>query len=454
MRIAIIAAVAICAMAAAAYFATREIVVEQKPVTPPPAFVVETTLAGIRPSELEQRVAVPLEKALLAVPGVTRVRTRIFGGRVSFEVWAPADAQLGPALAPLQQALPKGLGPTVVRRVDPKLETYWLVKGDGRPKVDGVVCGPHEGVVHVRLDPLKLQQLHVSALDVDRALKAAAPLEELMKTVIVENVKLADVAVGEAVSPQPGCSARTAEGPTWFVRTLQQELGPDARRLEAPARVELDAAANVPVKLGGARPAVTTFEPPRKLSLWFSPAPSAAERQRLLQELRATEGVRVRHVDGLPRVRLVLTGVDRDQLLAISGVFVDTVPKAKGVELFVPPPASRPFIDAKVDQERAGVLGVSLADIEALIQLALHGSEHDGLRVAIELDTPEQLGALYLNDKRLDELVTMNSKPELPELLRENGRAAVELVAYGIDRKQVPRAALPGGVTLEIHEEL
>lgn len=454
MRVLIIAAVAISAMGAAAYFASRRLVVEQKPLTPPPSFVVEAALPGVRASELEQQVAVPLESALRKVAGVTRVRTRITGGRVSFEVWCPPDVELGPTLESARPGLPKSLPPPVVRRVDPKLETFWLVKGAARPKVDGVVCGPHDDVVNIRLDPLKLQQLHVSALEVDRALKGAAPLEELMKTVIVENVKLSDVAIAGAAAPKPPCTARTAEGPAWFIRTLQQELGPDARRLESPARVELDVSGNVPAKLGSLEPAVTTFEAARKLTLWFSPAPAPLDRSRLLEELRATAGVTVRHVDGLPRVRIVLTGVDRDQLLAVSGVFVATVPRTKGVELFVPPPGPETFIDAKVDPERAAVLGVPLADIEALIHLAMHGSEHDGLRVGIELDAPEQLGALYLRDTRLGELVTMSSRPELPELLRENGQAAVELVAYGIDRKQVPRATLPGGVMLEIHEEL
>jgi len=59
-----------------------------------------------------------------------------------------------------------------------------------------------------------------------------------------------------------------------------------------------------------------------------------------------------------------------------------------------------------------------------------------------------------LHDRRLADLVTMTREEEPVELLREDRQPAVEVVAYGIGKKGVPMPALPGGVKLEIYEEL
>lgn len=447
MRVAIIALVALAGMGVAAYLASKRLVVEQKPLTPAADVLVEVPQEGLRrpPSQVERDVAVPLEEALAKLPGVTRLRMRTTTAAVTAEVWGAESSVVEAALKPWPRAS--------ARRNEPKLETYWVFRGDERPQVIGQVCGREEPMLLVHIDPQRLKARQVGALLVDRAARRGSP-EEVEKLEIAEQVRLSDVARVEIAPPPPKCIARTPEGPSWFVRTLQQELGTGPERVANPTRVELRANGNLPDKLTVVEPKVVTFEPPAAWTLWFSPALGPAQRGQVLGELRALPGVQVRHIDGLPRVRVVLSGADREQLLAVATRLGKMLELAQGVQLVVTPPAVEPFLDVKVDRERAAAAGVPVDEVAAVAELALQGREHDGVRVSVELQQREHMAALFVRDRRLSDLVTLVEVAQPFELMREDRKPAVEVLAYGIDSKAVPMLPLPAGVTLEIHEEL
>ncbi len=447
MRAAIIALVALAGMGVAAYLASKRLVVEQTPPTPPASVRVEVPQEGLRrpPSQVERDVAVPLEEALAKLPGVTRLRVRTTAAAVTAEVWGAESSVVEAALKPWPRAS--------ARRNEPKLETYWLFRGDERPEVIGQVCGREAPLLLVHVDPETLKARQVGALLVDRAARRGSP-EEVEKREIADQVRLSDVARVEVGPPPPKCTAKTPSGPAWFVRTLQQELGAGPERVADPTRVELRASDNLPDKLTGVSPKVVTFEPPAAWTLWFSPALGPAQRGQVLGELRAVPGLQVRHVDGLPRVRLVLSGVDREQLFPVAARLAKTLELAQGVQLVVPPPAVEPFLDVKVDRERAAAAGVPVDEVAAVAELALQGREHDGVRVSVDLQRPEHMAALFVRDRRLSDLVTLVEVAQPFELMREDRKPAIEVLAYGIDRKAVPTLPLPAGVVLEIHEEL
>lgn len=446
MRIAIIALVALLGMAGAAYYASKRLIVEQKPPPPGPAFRVIVEATG-RVGDHEVRIAQPLEEQLAALPGVTRMRTRVTATQVEIDVWAEPLTPL-PKLETKQ--LPQEVPPPLVLRAGARDETHWVVAGEKRPEVPGsIVCGREDAVPTVVLDPVKLQEAHVSALEVDRVLIGKPrTVAELAEVEVAAQVKLRDVATIELQRPSARCTADAKE-PVYFVTTPQREVA---------GGTKLDPVSTIAVRgLAGAvkavEPAVTTRQD-GVTTLWFSPPLTAPQRDAVLDELRQVTSARVLHIDGIPHVRLVITGPERSMLHAIAGTIVATLEHVKGVRLVVPPPEPEPLLQVKVDRERAAALGISAADAAGIVALARSGSAHDGLRVTIPLAEPEHLGAIAIRDRRLADVVMFTNEPEPVELLREDRQRSVEIVAYGIGKKGVPIPALPGGVMLEIYDEL
>ncbi|MBK7862035.1 MAG: hypothetical protein IPJ65_26130 [Archangiaceae bacterium] len=437
MRVPLLIATAVLAvMAGAAYWASRRLVEAQRPAAPRPAFRVSVPARG-RVSQNEQNVEQPLEEKLSAVPGITRLRGRTTERQVEVEVWAPPGTRLdvpGVTVTPL----------------DLPAERYFLVTGQKRPQVLGEVCGREEPSPLVVLDPLRLQAMNLDAVAVDRALKATGDLETLSRTPLGPGLRLSDVATVRLEPPLPACAVRVPEG-AWLVTARQQELE-GATRLEAPTRVELDGP--VP-KLVSVQPRAVTVRLPNHVTLYFSPALSPAQRALVLGELRQQPGTQVRHVDGVKRVRIVLTGTaDREVLGRFALDLVPLLQKRPGAELVVGPAQGQPGLYARVDAERAAALGLAVADLEALVSLAREGSAHDGLRVTLPLAQPDHLGALMIRDRRLAELVTLSTGVDPPELLRVDRQRAVEVVAYGLDHQTVgPVRGLPYGAKVEFRDE-
>ncbi|MBL8949241.1 MAG: metal-dependent hydrolase, partial [Myxococcaceae bacterium] len=379
---------------------------ERDRIAPPASFAVTAVREGAPVSELEAEVAVPLERAL----GARRTRTRVGGGVVRVEVWGDA-APAGPNVEDLRHPL-------------------WLVRGE-RPA--GALCGAEAQVPHVHIDPLKLAALNVGALDVERSVKAV-PLEELDRLVVNERARVGDVAVVSLASPTPRCSV---EGGGWLVRAAKAEGG-----VRLVSRIELGDGA--PLALSRLKPAAVTREGATRVTLWFAEAYDAKQ---ALAELRGHE---VRHLDGLKRVRVTFVGPDREALQRIAESVATSL---RGALLVVRPREAEPRLEVQVDAARAVQLGLDATELHALGTLALRGHTVEGVRVSIDLAEREHLAALFIGPQRLGEVVSITQSLEPGELVRENGRPAVELWAYGLEPKDVPRPALPPGVAMEVAAE-
>jgi hypothetical protein len=89
---------------------------------------VATTAPGLNAEEMEARVTVPMERALVRVPGVSSVRSRTHDSAVYFEVRVPgrtddeARRAVQSALGPVRAQLPAdAAGPVVASTIEPKL---------------------------------------------------------------------------------------------------------------------------------------------------------------------------------------------------------------------------------------------------------------------------------------------------------------------------------------------
>jgi multidrug efflux pump subunit AcrB len=437
MRVAMIIIVLLAAVGGGAFYATRRVLDREQPPPPPATFRVTVEATG-RVAENERKVALPLEEKVAAVPGVTRLRTRTLASRVELEVWVRPGTVLEVPGA-------------TVSRLDLPSRHHWVVGGERRPPGVGEVCGREDPLPTVSLDPLRLQALHLSALAVDRALKGAAGLEPLAATEVAPTVRVRDVATVELARPPPSCLAFAPE-PSYLVSADHFDL-PEATELEVVTRIELEGA--VP-KLESVTPVAVTQQLPAHVTLWFMPRLDPPQRASVLRELQKA-GAQVRSIEGARRLRVVLSGADREQLLPLARRFAAELQRRPGAELVVEPAESQPYLNVKVDHERAAAMGVPEDEVAALVKLARGGHVHDGVRVTVPLAEPEHLGALGIRDRRLADVVAMTVEPEPVELLRVDRTPALEVVAYGLDRKAVravPVPQLPPGVRLEFREEL
>ncbi len=399
------AVVATAALLAGTGFARASLRAAERP-DPSPDAVVTVRRDGASVERLEAEVAEPLERALHA----RRLRTRIGGGAVRVEVWGAVEAP------------PPGA--TLERVADP----YWLVRGE-RPA--NALCGSEPEAVHVHIDPLKLAALNVGALDVVAKVRALPP-EELLEVELSEGVRLADVAGVEVRAPAPRCAVEAEDGPAWVVH------GPEpAGATRLSSRIVLSPTG--PLALTTLKPAAVTREAPSRVTLWFT---EPYEPAKALAELRGHD---VRHLDGVRRVRLVVKGSAAEPVAA-------SIAAGLRARLVVRPAAAEARVEAKVDADRARRLGIRVEDVEALAELALRGRELDGVRVSIDLGEREHLAALFIGPQRLGELVSISEALEA-EVFRENGERAIELVAYGLEKRDVPRFTLPPGVSVEYYGE-
>ena len=166
-----------------------------------PIISIVVTQFGAAPTELETQVAKPIEDAVSSVEGVRHVSTSISDGitvvTVIFRLDIDSDRALNDikdAVTRAQAALPRGIDPPLVQRIDVvglAIVTYAAVAPGKTPEqlswfVDDVVKRQLQGVrgvgrveriggvereIVVSLDPDRLQAVNLTAADVSRRLR-------------------------------------------------------------------------------------------------------------------------------------------------------------------------------------------------------------------------------------------------------------------------------------------
>lgn len=167
-----------------------------------PKLVVQTTYPGVAPAEVERFVTEPIEREVVAVPGVERVESVSREGvslvTLRFAWGADMDFALlnvRERLDNLRGQLPERVDRPAVLRTDPAAEPVLTISVSGQgdlwtlkdlaesvikrrlEQLDGVseatVTGGLEREIHVDVDPQKLESFGVSMEDVSNALDAA-----------------------------------------------------------------------------------------------------------------------------------------------------------------------------------------------------------------------------------------------------------------------------------------
>lgn len=245
---------------------------------PPPArvepisIIVEAEASG-SPDEVEALVAVPLESALLRIPGVEEVASTVRAGRSSSAVRfrsgedpLRATAAVRDALDAALPSLPEGTHPVVRIDTRPVPAVRLTISGahpSDRSLAEEVIrpalltlpgvaevalCGGHSARVTVRADPRRLEALDLEPAAVRDALRGAlltaSPLEPPraglgdLGEVAVGAVRIKDVATIAEELVSPTCIAADPRGAVVLVTVLARDDQASTVRDAVAQRIE------------------------------------------------------------------------------------------------------------------------------------------------------------------------------------------------------------------------
>jgi hydrophobic/amphiphilic exporter-1 (mainly G- bacteria), HAE1 family len=166
-----------------------------------PFVLVNTTLEGAAPEEVETDISDKIEGAVNTIDGIDELRSTSSEGfsqvAIAFKLDKPSDVaaqDVRDKVSNVLRDLPRGIDAPIVSKVDPQAMPVLLVAlrsrqpirevteiADKRVRrqiesISGVgqvqIIGGRARQIHVRMDPVKLRAYNLSAVDVQRALAA------------------------------------------------------------------------------------------------------------------------------------------------------------------------------------------------------------------------------------------------------------------------------------------
>lgn len=475
MRTAVLVSAVVAVLLAAAFFALR-----LRPRVGGPALVrfsVTVPGTGNVPAD-EAALAQPLEDQLARLPGLERLRTRVTPASVVIEAHAPEAAIAGLRLD--TRILPTGTPPPLVTTLQPSDTAWWSLGNSERSAADqrewaeqnvraplltqaGVrevtFCGPEAPVMTVRLDGQRVAKLGLSLHDVVAALDAPpATAEALGAIALTEQVTLRDVANIGLDSPAPGCIG-FSNGPALLMQVRStpgtKPTSPEGTALGRLYPAVIRWPGDVPpTGLKSFEAVAVLFHPKKNLELLFDHPIDAKARGILSGFAAGRPGAALESIDGMEHVTVRLLGPDLEQLQAVAVRAAAALRSTPDVVFVSPLPEQTQRLALEVDRPSAARLGVPLSELFAATALGLQGLRRGPLRIEVDrAESPEHLLELPVHGVPLSELVRLEQAWQPAELLRVNRQRAIEVTAWGIDRKRVPPVSLPSGVTLEIDDE-